>query len=153
MKKNWRPIQKIRLYCQDKTNNGRNRTTKLRKNENTQRKGKLLFLGKIKSRHLQTSRDRKKNYIRRTRKFLETKFRKRNLVKVINTWAVLLVRYSELFLKRTRRELQQIDRTIKKAARGLISDRWHRLYVDKDEENSPALKVARIHQNNDSKTS
>ena len=35
----------------------------------------------------------KKEYLRRTRKLLETKLCSRNLIKGINTWAVLLVRY------------------------------------------------------------
>ena len=40
-----------------------------------------------------------KEYLRRTRKLLETKLHSRNLIKGINTWAVPLIRYSELFLK------------------------------------------------------
>ena len=40
-----------------------------------------------------------KEYLRRTRKLLETKLNSRNLIKGINTWAVLLVRYSGPFLK------------------------------------------------------
>ena len=43
-----------------------------------------------------------KEYLRRTRKLLETKLSSRNLIKGINTWAVPLVRYLELFLKWTR---------------------------------------------------
>ena len=35
-----------------------------------------------------------KEYLRRTRKLLETKLNSRNLIKSINTWAVHLVRYS-----------------------------------------------------------
>ena len=35
----------------------------------------------------------KKEYLRRTRKFLETKLNSRNLIKGINTWSVFLVRY------------------------------------------------------------
>ena len=35
-----------------------------------------------------------KEYLRRTRKLLETKLNSRNLIKGINTWAVPLVRYS-----------------------------------------------------------
>ena len=35
-----------------------------------------------------------KQYLGRTRKLFETKLYSRNLVKEINTWAVLLVRYS-----------------------------------------------------------
>ncbi len=37
----------------------------------------------------------RKEYLRKTRKLLETKFSNRNLIKGINTWAVPLVRYSE----------------------------------------------------------
>ena len=42
-----------------------------------------------------------KEYLRRTRKLLETKLNSRNLIKRINTWAVPLVRYSGPFLKWT----------------------------------------------------
>ena len=38
-----------------------------------------------------------KEYLRRTRKLLQTKLSSRNLIKGINTWAVPLVRYSEAF--------------------------------------------------------
>ena len=48
-----------------------------------------------------------KEYLRKTRKLLETKLCCRNLVKGINNWAVPLVRYSEPFLKWTR-ELKQL---------------------------------------------
>ena len=41
----------------------------------------------------------RKEYLRRTRKLLETKLSNRNLIKGINTWAVPLVRYSGPFLK------------------------------------------------------
>ena len=40
----------------------------------------------------------KKEYLRRTRKLLETKLCSRNLIKGINTWALLLDRYSGPFL-------------------------------------------------------
>ena len=52
----------------------------------------------------------RKEYLRRTRKLLETKISSRNLIKGINTWAVPLVRYSGTFLKWTRDELKQIDK-------------------------------------------
>ena len=42
-----------------------------------------------------------KEYLKRTRKILETKLSSRNLIKGINNWAVLLVRYSGPFLKWT----------------------------------------------------
>ena len=46
-----------------------------------------------------------KEYLRRTRKLLERKLSRRNLIKGINIWAVPLVRYSGPFLKWTRDEL------------------------------------------------
>ena len=55
-----------------------------------------------------------KEYLRRTRKLLQTKLNSRNLIKGINTWAVLLVRYSGPFLKWTRDELRQMDERTRK---------------------------------------
>ena len=46
-----------------------------------------------------------KDYLRQTRKHLETKFCIRNLTKEINTWAAALIKYWRLFLKWTRNEL------------------------------------------------
>ena len=43
-----------------------------------------------------------KEYLRKTRKQLETKLSSRNLIKGINTWAVPHVRYSRPFVKWTR---------------------------------------------------
>ena len=51
----------------------------------------------------------RKEYLRRTRKLLETKLSSRNFIKGINTWAVPLDRYSGPFLKWTRDELKQMD--------------------------------------------
>ena len=56
----------------------------------------------------------RKEYLRRTRKLLETKLSSRNLIKGINTWAVSLVRYSGPFLKWTRDELKQMDQRTRK---------------------------------------
>ena len=56
----------------------------------------------------------KKEYLRRTRKILETKLSSRNLIKGINTWAVRLVRYSGLFVKWTREEFKQMDQRTRK---------------------------------------
>ena len=50
----------------------------------------------------------KKEYFRRTRKLLETKLYSRNLIKGIDTWTVLLIRYSGPFLKWSR-EVKQMD--------------------------------------------
>ena len=51
-----------------------------------------------------------KEYLRRTRKLLETKLSSRNLIKGRNTLTVPLVRYSESFLEWTRDEFKQMDR-------------------------------------------
>ena len=48
-----------------------------------------------------------KEYLRRTRKLLETKICCRNLIKGMNTWAVLLIRYTGPFQKWTRDEEQE----------------------------------------------
>ena len=53
-------------------------------------------------------------YLRRTRKFFETKLYNRKLVQGINTWAVLIVRYSGPFLKWTREGLEQMDQRTRK---------------------------------------
>ena len=55
-----------------------------------------------------------KEYLRRTRKLLETKLSSRNLIKGINTWSVPLIRYSGPFLKWTRDEPRQIDQRTRK---------------------------------------
>ena len=55
-----------------------------------------------------------KEYIRRTRKLLETKLSSRNLIKGINTWAVPLVIYSGPNLKWTRDKLKQMDQRTRK---------------------------------------
>ena len=55
-----------------------------------------------------------KEYLRRTRKLLETKLNCSNLIKGINAWAVPLVRYSGPFLKWTRDELKQMDKRTRK---------------------------------------
>ena len=53
-------------------------------------------------------------YLRRTRKLLQTKLSCRNLIKGINTCAVLQVRYLGPFLKWTREELKQMDQRTRK---------------------------------------
>ena len=55
-----------------------------------------------------------KEYLRRTRKLLETKLSRRDFIKGINTWAVPIVRYSGPFLKWTRDELKQMDQRTRK---------------------------------------
>ena len=56
----------------------------------------------------------RKEYLRRTRKLLETKLSSRSLIKGINSWAVPLVRYSGPFLKWIRDELKQTDQRTRK---------------------------------------
>ena len=63
---------------------------------------------------VETKEKIQKEYLRRTRKLLETKLNSRNLIKGITTWAVPLVRYSGLFLKWTRDELKQMDQRTRK---------------------------------------
>ena len=79
-----------------------------------------------------------KEYLRRTRKLLETKLDSRNLIKGINTWAVPLVRYSGPFLKWTRGELKQMDQRTRKQMtmhKALHPrDNVDRLYVSRKEE-------------------
>ena len=48
-----------------------------------------------------------KEYFRRTRKLLETKLSSGNLIKIINTWDVSLVKYSELFLSGPEKNLNK----------------------------------------------
>ena len=78
----------------------------------------------------------KYEYLRRTRKLLETKLYRRNLIKEINTWAVLLVRYSRSFLEWSR-ELKQMDQRTRKLMtmhKALHSrDDVDRLYVSRKE--------------------
>ena len=65
-------------------NDGRNRTTKPTKNQNSQSKGNLQILRNISSEHNETSGDERKNkkgYLWRTKKLLQTKLYCRNLVR------------------------------------------------------------------------
>ena len=55
----------------------------------------------------------KAEYLRRTRKILESKLNSGNLFKVINTGAVSLLRYSTAFIDWTKEEALEIDRTRK----------------------------------------
>ena len=99
-----------------------------------------------------------KEYLRWTRKLLETKLSSQNLIKEINTWAVPLIRYSGPFLKWTRDELKQMDQRTRK----LMSmhealhpkDDVDRLYVSRKgkEEDLPVLTTVLTIRYNDSKT-
>ena len=101
----------------------------------------------------------KKEYLSRTRKLLETKLCYRNIIKGINTWAILLVRYSGPFLKWSREELKQMDQKNKTKKIMTMHKALHPrddvdnyMYQEKREgEDLPALKTALTHQYNDSK--
>ena len=99
-----------------------------------------------------------KDYLKRTRKLLETKLTRRNLIKTINTWAVHLVRYSGPFLKWIRDELKRMDQRTRKHipyTRYYIPETTLTAYMyqeKREEEDLPALKTALIHRYNDSKT-
>ena len=75
------------------------------------------YLGFLKAdtiKQVQMKDTMRKEYLRRTRKVLETKLSSRNLIKGINTWTVPLVRYSGPFLKWTRDELKHMDQRTRK---------------------------------------
>ena len=59
-----------------------------------------------------------KEYLRKTRKLLETKLSSRNLIKGINTWAVPLVRYSD------QRRNKAKNKETNDHAYGITSQRW-----------------------------
>ena len=91
-----------------------------------------------------------KEYLRRTRKLLETKVNSRNLIKGINTWAVPLVRYSGPFLKWTRKELKQMDQSTRKLMTIPETTWTDYMYQEKrKEEDMPASKTALTHPYND----
>ena len=94
----------------------------------------------------------KKEYLRRTRKLLETKLYCRNHIKGINTWVVALVRYSGPFLKWTREELKQMDKRTRKLItmhkvlhhRDNVTDNM--CQEKKAEEDLPSLKTPLTHR-------
>ena len=122
------------------------------------RKGLLLILGNIKSGHHQTRGNEIfffKKYLTRTRKLLETKLYDRNLIEGRNSCAHSFLRYSELFLKWTREELQQKTRkqiTMHKAL--YPRNNINKQVVSRTEGGSglPAFKIASIHRYKVSKT-
>ena len=98
----------------------------------------------------------KKEYLGRTRKLLETKQYSKNLIKGINTWAVLLLRYPGPFLKRTREELKQMGQRTRKLM-PMYKVFHPRDDVDayqerREEADLSALKTALTHRYNDTRT-
>ena len=100
----------------------------------------------------------KKEYLRKTRKLLETKLSGRNLIKGINTWAVALIWYLRPFLKWTSKEIKQMDQRTRKLItmhKALYPwDDIDRLYVSRksEEVDLRALKTVLTHWYNDSRT-
>ena len=78
-----------------------------------------------------------KEYIRKFRKVLKSKLNGGNLVRVVNTWEVSLLRYSPAFVSWMKKELQALDRKTRKlftiyGALHSTSD-VDRLYIPKKE--------------------
>ena len=97
--------------CQT-TFNWCNIATKSRQDRNARKNETYKYLGILEEdtiKQVEMKNKIQKEYLRRTRKLLETKLNCRKLSKGINTWDVSLVRYSRPFLKWTRDELRQID--------------------------------------------
>ena len=100
-----------------------------------------------------------KEYLRGTRKLLETKLYSKNLTKGINIWVVPLVRYSRPFLKWTRRknfnQWSREQENLSQCIRPYISKITLTGYICqemKEEEDTPAFKIASIHGYDDSNT-
>ena len=137
-------------------NEGKNWTTKSRKNQNARKKGNLRILGNIWSGHHQTrgnERKKKKEYLKRTKKKrFKINQHIRNLIKGINTWVVPLVKYSGPFSKYTWEELQEMDQRTRKLM--TMHKVLHptadvdRLYVSRRSELA-AFKIASMHPYND----
>ena len=91
------------------THDGKNRTTN--KEKETYKYFGISEADNIKQ--VRMKRKIKKDYIRKTRKLLESKLNSRNLITWIDIWAVLQVRYLGSFLKLTKEELKQMDQRTK----------------------------------------
>ena len=81
----------------------------------------------------------RKEYLRRTRKLLETKLSSRNLIKGMNAWAVPLIRYSGPFLKWTRDDLKQMDQRTRKLMTIPETTLTDYMYLEKREEEDFAV--------------
>ena len=85
------------------------------KNQNDRRKGNLQILGNNGSGQHQTRRDKRKKTKKKTSLENEkTKQLNRNLMKGVNTWAVLLVRFSGPFLKWTNLKWKNLSKQTRK---------------------------------------
>ena len=95
----------------------------------------ILEAGTIKQ--VQMKDEIRKEYLKRTRKLLETKLSSRKVVKVINTWVMPHIKYSEPFLKWIRDELKQMNQRTRKLM--TMHKAWHprhdvdRVYIPRKE--------------------
>ena len=75
------------------------------------------YLGILQAEDISTEKIKgkvKAEYLRRTRKVLESKLKSGNLFKAISTWGVSLFRYSDAFMDRKKEEISEIDRRTRK---------------------------------------
>ena len=140
-----------KLIIVEKRNSRRNRISKSGKPENAWRERKLTstleYWRRTPSNERRWRGKIKKEYLRRTKKLLETKFFSRNLIKGINTRKVSLVRYSEPFLKWTREEHRQTEQRLRRLImHKALHPRHDRdiLYMSRksEEEDLRTLKIA-----------
>ena len=75
------------------------------------------YLGTLEAEDINTKKTKGKvetEYLRRTRKILESKLNSGNLFKATNTWVVFFFRYSAAFIDWTKEEISEIDRRTRK---------------------------------------
>ena len=167
MKKNWKLMHAVRIYSQDigmefgiekcatlVVKSGKRHMTdgmelpnhdKIRTLGENETYKYLGILGADTIKQVEMKDNIRKEYLRRTRKLLETKLSSRNLIKGINTWAVPIVRYSGPFLKWTRDELKQMDqRTRKLMTMHKIDDRMTTTRKQKWEKKQPYSRFKRL---------
>ena len=100
----------------------------------------------------------KEEYLRRTRKLLETKLYSRYPIKGINTWAVSLVRYSDYYCSGPDKNLSKWTKeqgNYWPYTRHYIIETTLTDYVylgRREEDDLPALKTVLTHRYNDSRT-
>ena len=83
-------------------------------------------------------------YLRHTRKVLESKLNSGNLFKAINTWTVSLFCYSAAFIGWTKEEISEIDRTCKLLTMHKAhhpKDNLHRLYIKRKEGDRSLISI------------
>ena len=155
-------MRKARNEKRKTTQNGRNRTTKSRKirllgEQETYKYLEILEADNIKQ--VQMKEKVKKEYLRRTRKLLETKLSSKNLIKEMKNRALALISYSGPFFKwninREHKQIDQITRKLMTMHKALHPKTTLTDYMSQKKKRKitfPALKTALMHQYNDLKT-